>query len=312
MAAINHILFLFLDGIGLGPDDPESNPFAVAHMPVLTELAGGRWLEGLGRSGNGIASFVPTDPRLGIAGRPQSATGQAAILTGRNVPAEIGEHYGPRPDARIRALLAHDNMFKQVVDRGGSAALVNAYPPGFFAAVNRGKRLLSSIQQAAREADVPLFGDDALRQGAAMSPDWTGEGWRNELGYEDTPVYTPREAGRHLGGLAQSRTFSFFSNWITDVLGHRGPFEQAVAMLERFDGVMAGLLDVWSDDGLIIVSSDHGNMEDISSRKHTENDVPTLLVGPGHQRLAAELRTLADLTPLMLQALYGETPTMLE
>lgn len=312
MAAINHILFLFLDGIGLGTDDLAANPFAVARMPVLNELAGGRWLAGTGCSANGVASFVPTDPRLGIPGRPQSATGQAAILTGRNVPAEIGEHYGPRPDARIRAVLAEDNIFKQVVGRGGSAALINAYPPGFFAAVDRGKRLLSSIQQSAHEAGVPLFGDEDLRRGAAMSPDWTGEGWRSELGYADTPVYTPYEAGQLLSKLSQARTFTFFSNWITDVLGHRGPFDQAVAMLERFDGVMAGLLADWPDDGLIIVSSDHGNMEDLSSRKHTENDVPTLLIGNGHQTLAAHVKTLADLTPLMLNALYGDPLPMIE
>ncbi|MBN2470403.1 MAG: hypothetical protein JXN59_06745 [Anaerolineae bacterium] len=305
MPAINHILFLFLDGIGLGAPDPARNPFAVAEMPLLNELAGGRWLAGRERCSNGIASFVPTDPRLGIAGRPQSATGQAAILTGRNIPAAIGEHYGPRPDDRIRAALAEGNIFRQVVARGGSAALINAFPPGFFAAVQRGKRLLSSIQFAAHEAGLPLLDEDDLRRGAAMSPDWTGEGWRTELGYTDTPVYTPQEAGRHLAGLARQRTFTFFSNWITDVLGHRGPFDQAVAILERFDGVMAGLLEAWPEDGLIIVSSDHGNMEDLGSRKHTENDVPTLIIGAGHAALSEQVSTLADLTPLMMKALYG-------
>ncbi|GAB4570932.1 MAG: alkaline phosphatase family protein [Anaerolineae bacterium] len=306
MAAINHVLFLFLDGIGLG-DDIGANPFAVARMSLLNELAGGRWLRSLTATSNHIASFVPTDPRLGVPGRPQSATGQAAILTGRNVPGEIGEHYGPRPDDRIRSVLNAGNLFKQVITYGGSATLVNAYPPGFFAAVDRGKRLLSSIQQAAREAGVELLGDDALRRGDAMSPDWTGEGWRTELGYTDTPVYTPYEAGQHLALLAQRHTLTFFSNWITDVIGHRGPLEHGVAMLERFDGVMAGLLDTWPEDGLIVVTSDHGNMEDLTTRKHTENDVPTLLIGTGHAELAASVTALTDLTPMILHALYGDS-----
>ncbi len=306
MPPINHILFMFLDGIGLGAPNPEINPFAVAEMPRLNALAGGCWLAGRERCSNGCASFVPTDPRLGVPGRPQSATGQAAILTGRNIPAAIGEHYGPRPDDRIRAALAEGNIFRQVVARGGSAALINAFPPGFFAAVQRGKRLLSSIQYAACEAGLSLMDEDALRRGAAMSPDWTGDGWRTELGYTDTPVYTPQEAGRHLAGLVQERTFTFFSNWITDVLGHRGPFEQAVAILERFDGVMDGLLEAWPEDALLIVSSDHGNMEDLGSRKHTENDVPTLIIGAGHATLADRVHSLADLTPLMLTALYGD------
>lgn len=305
MALTKHLLFIFLDGIGLGEDDPATNPFAVANMPLLHDLAGGRWLKGLPRSVNGRASFVPTDACLGVPGRPQSATGQAALLTGRNVAAEIGMHYGPRPNPEVRAIIAEDNLFKQVVAHGDSAALVDAYPPGFFSAVERGKRLLSSIQQAVHEAGIPLMDDQALRRGEAFSPDWTGEGWRAELGYSDTPVYTPEEAGRRLGAVATQRTLTMFSTWITDVIGHRGPFERGVALLERFDRVMAGLLAGWPDDGLIVISSDHGNMEDLGSRRHTENPVPTLIVGRDHAAFADGLTDLVGVTPHILKALYG-------
>ena len=41
----SHILALFLDGIGLGADDPRVNPFAVADLPTLHSLSNGkRWL----------------------------------------------------------------------------------------------------------------------------------------------------------------------------------------------------------------------------------------------------------------------------
>ncbi len=302
---INHVLILFLDGIGLGPDVPERNPFAVARMPLLNSLAGGRWLAGRPPYRDSIGSFVPTDAQLGIAGRPQSATGQAAILTGRNVPAEIGEHYGPRPDDRIRAILAENNLFMEVVARGGSAALVDAYPPGFFHAISRGKRLLSSIQQCVHNAGLPLMDEEALRRGQALSPDWTGDGWRSELGYTDTPLYSPEEAGQLLAALTRQRTLTLFSTWVTDVLGHRGPFERAVAFLERFDRVIAGLLADWPPDALLIVTSDHGNMEDLGTRRHTENNVPTLIIGPGHAALSGTVHNLTDLTPLVLRALYG-------
>ncbi len=310
---VQHLLFMFLDGIGLGEDDPSANPFTAADMPLLNDLAGGRWVRGRSTYTTALASFVPTDPRLGVPGRPQSATGQATILTGRNVPAEIGEHYGPRPNAVIRNILAADNLFKQIVTRDGTAALINAYPPGFFAAVNRGKRLLSSIQQSVREAGLPLFDHQALMEGRAMSPDWTGDGWRSELGYEDTPVYTPQEAGRHLARLSRQRTLTFFSNWITDVLGHRGPFEHAVGILERFDGVMTGLLESWDlESGLIVISSDHGNMEDLTTRKHTENDVPTLVIGSGHEEFVDGLVDLTGLTPRILRALYPDQADVIQ
>src|SRR4051812_30112270 len=145
-----HILLIFIDGIGLGADDPAINPFAAANTPTLNQLAGNqRWLRDTGRVESERAIFIPTDARFGVPGRPQSATGQAVIMTGRNVSAEIGEHYGPRPNPPIRQILAEDNVFKQVTAMGKRAALLDAYPPRFFESINSGKRLRSAIQQAA-------------------------------------------------------------------------------------------------------------------------------------------------------------------
>lgn len=299
------ILLIFLDGIGLGDDDPAVNPFAAAYTPTLAALAGGsKWLRGIPRLDTGRALFIPTDPRLGMPGRPQSATGQAAILTGRNVAAEIGEHYGPRPNPAIRAILNEDNLFKRLVKTGRTAALLDAYPPRFHDLLARGKRLPSSIQQAVLAAGLRLFTEDDIYTGTAMSSDWTGEGWRDYLGYTDTPVYSRAEAGALLARLAMTRDFSFFSHWFTDEIGHRGPFEQGVMLLERFDGVMAGLLAAWDDDaGLIVITSDHGNMEDLSSRHHTENDVPTVVIGRDRHIFADGLHDLTGIAPGVLRVL---------
>lgn len=300
-----HVLLLFLDGVGLGDDDPALNPFAAARTPMLDALAGGHhWLRDTPRSESGRALFIPTDANLGVAGRPQSATGQATIVTGRNVPAEIGEHYGPRPNAEIRAIINENNVFKRVVAAGGTAALINAFPPRFHEAVTSGKRLPSSNQQAAISAGQVLFTDMELYSGTAMSPDWTGQGWRDELGYADTPVYEQAEAGRRLAALAQQRTLTFFEHWVTDVIGHRGPLERGVAVLELFDGVMAGLLDAWDDEhGLVVITSDHGNMEDLSTRHHTENAVPTVVIGAARHVFADGLHDLTGITPGILRVL---------
>jgi len=305
-----HVLLLFLDGVGLGEDDPARNPFAVAHTPVLDALAGNRrWLCSTPRHDNGRALFIPTDPRLGVPGRPQSATGQATILTGRNVPAEIGEHYGPRPTPEIRAIVNADNIFKRVLAGGGTAALINAFPPRFHDAIERGKRLPSSNQQAVLAAGLPLYTEAEIYAGVAMSPDWTGAGWREELGYTDTPLYAQAEAGHRLAALAQQRTFTLFEHWISDVIGHRGPLERGVALLELFDAVMAGLLDAWDDTrGLIVITSDHGNLEDLSTRHHTENDVPTVVIGADRHRFADGFHDLTGITPGILRVLGLDPP----
>lgn len=300
-----HSLFIFLDGIGLGADDPALNPFAAARTPALWSLTGGApWLRATPRMAANGAVFVPTDPRLGVPGRPQSATGQATIFTGRNVAAELGEHYGPRPTPAIRHILAEDNLIKRLVAAGRRVAFLDAYPPRFFDAVRRGKRLLSALQQAVFEAGVPLRGVEELRAGRAFSADFIGQGWRDMLGFSDTPVFAPEEAGARLASVAQDYDFSLISTWITDEIGHRGPLERGVAFLELFDRVLSGLLSVWDTrNGLIILTSDHGNMEDVTVRQHTQNDVPTVAIGAERNTFAEGLAALTDITPGVLRAL---------
>jgi 2,3-bisphosphoglycerate-independent phosphoglycerate mutase len=300
------ILLIFIDGIGLADDDPSTNPFAVAQLPTLHTLSNGkRWLRSTGRQTSERAVFLPTDACLGVSGRPQSGTGQAIIVTGKNISQLIGRHYGPKPDIKTRTILDQNNFFKQVVARGKTATLLEAYPPSWHERINRGKNLPSSYQYAARTANVPFLGEAELRSGNALSGDWTGEGWRTHLGYDDTPVLSPFDAGARLVELARRYSFSFFPHWATDIVGHRGTIGDAVKLLETFDGVMAGILSNWDDDeGLIIITSDHGNMEEIGNRRHTENDVPTVVIGK-QKEIFYDLINLADIVPRMAKVLLG-------
>lgn len=296
-----HILFLFVDGIGLGEDNPDINPFSVAHMPTLQQFTGGlRWLKTTPKQSTPQGAFVPTDPRLGVAGRPQSGSSQAAILTGVNVPQHIGEHYGPKPNAATRQLIDQDNFFMRVKRADKAAALIDAYPKSLLHNIARGKTLPSSIQQAAIASGQALFDDQALREGRAITAEWTGEEWRTHLKFADTPVYTPQEAGRLMVEISRGYAFTFHSHWMTDYVGHRGTVPEGVTFLERLDGVIEGILSVWQpDEGLVLLTSDHGNMEHIGDRHHTENDVPTLIIGADSEAFADGFSQLIDFVPRM-------------
>jgi hypothetical protein len=299
------ILFLFLDGVGLGVDDPGSNPFAVADLPALHSFTGGsRWFRTLSVAHSERGVFIPTDACLGVEGNPQSATGQATIMTGVNVPRAIGGHYGPKPDERVRSVVTQSSMVRTLTQNDVTAGLLNAYPPGFFRGIESGKHLLSANQLALRVADVVMPGPEALFAGRALSSDFTGEGWRTVLGFADAPVLAPREAGRQMARLARDFRFSFFDHWVTDYVGHRGTLDEAVARLQVFDGVVAGLLDEWDDaEGLIVITSDHGNIEDLSKRGHTTNPVPTLIIGQRSHEFAHGLADLTHFAPRILGAL---------
>lgn len=296
-----HILFLFIDGVGLGEDDASNNPLAAANLPTLTRLTNGkRWVHTTGREGNDMAAFVPTDAQLGVAGRPQSGTSQAAILTGVNVPQAVGQHYGPKPNAETRDILAQDNFFMRVKRAGKRAALLDAYPSQLLASIARGKTLPSSIQQAAMASGQALFDIEALRNRQAITAEWTGQEWHSHLKLTDTPLYTPQEAGQLLVELSRQYDFAMHSHWMTDYIGHRGTLGQGVTFLERLDGVIEGILQAWQpEEGLVILTSDHGNLEAMDDRHHTENKVPTLIIGADAVTFAENVRDLADFVPLM-------------
>lgn len=299
------ILFIFLDGIGLGDANPAINPFMAAHTPTLEALANGhRWHRETGTQVSARGVFVPLDAQLGVAGRPQSGTSQAAILTGLNVPQMLNRHYGPKPDAETRVILENDNLFMQLKGMRKSAALINAYPPRLLDDIARGKTLRSSIQHAVYAAGLPLYEKYDLYTDAALSEDFTGEGWRTQLKYADAPVYLPFDAGVKMVTLARGYDFAFFSHWLTDVIGHRGTMPEAMRLLELIDDVLAGVLSAWDDDeGLVILTSDHGNFEDMSHGKHTENLVPCVIIGAGAAAFAEGLTDLTGLTPRIIEAL---------
>ena len=296
------VLFLFLDGIGLGPDNPDTNPFARADMPFLRSLLGGHSLTASAAPFEGDrATLLSLDASLGVDGLPQSATGQAVLLTGVNVPKEIGEHYGPKPDPRVAAYLSNGKtLFSWLSDNHKTAALLNAYPPRYFDGIDSGKRLYSSIPLALTNAGFPLFTHDDFFAGRALSADFTGQGWRDFLGFTESPLLSPEQAGRKTAELASQFDFSLFEYWASDYAGHKQDMDWAVRQLETFDGVLRGMLDTWHDrEGLILLTSDHGNMEDLSTRRHTDARVPGLLFGSKSARteFARGLHDLTGITP---------------
>ena len=294
-----------MDGVGMGNNNPEINPFATAHLPNLTNLLGARWYlspenGGPGRITTERATLVPTDPNMNMSGRPQSATGQATILTGRNVPQIVGEHYGPKPNKPVAAVVQEGNLFQEVVDAGGKAALITPYPQGYFDAINSGRRLYSSVPLAVTSAGLGLMTADDLRTGQAVSPGFTSQAWHDHLGYTDIPILTLYEAGQQIAIIAQSLQFSFFEHWPSDRSGHRGTLEEAVRHLEMIDEALGGLFAAWDwDNGLLIITSDHGNIEEKDHRQHTRNPVPTILFGRNHAQLASKINNLADIAPVV-------------
>lgn len=295
-------ILLFLDGVGLGPADEASNPFVHVDMPAARDLLG---IPHLTDEFAGFASdravLLGLDACLGVPGLPQSGTGQTALLTGLNAPALLGEHDGPYPNDRLRDMLRQGNLFQRLVARGQPVAYANAYPRRFLERVSRGKGRLSANTQAALMADLPLRTGLHLQAGQALSAFLTNERWPEpDL---SLPVISPKEAGTRLVELANHHTLTFFEFWYSDIVGHRREPAEALRLLRRLDEFLAGILETIRPDTLLVVVSDHGNLEDWSTRRHTRNPALTLLAGPGFDHLARRMTALTDVSPALLDYL---------
>lgn len=300
---MGRVLFIFLDGVGIGPRDPETNPFFRAHLPTLNDLLDGQ-IPHLERPEtlHGECVAFPLDCLLGVDGLPQSGTGQTALLTGENGPALHGRHFGPWVPVRLRPLVAERNILSAAQAKGYRCAFANAYPKEFHG--SRWARRPAAPPLAATAAGLLTREATALGQGRALSSEIVNTAWKVRLGYHELPEVTPREAGINLADIAKDFDLTLFAHYATDYAGHRGRMPGGVAALERVDAFLGGVLEALPSDTVLVLASDHGNLEDVRVG-HTLNPVFTLLKGPGARCLREGMVRITEVYDLILNALAG-------
>ena len=305
---------VFVDGVGIGSNDPDVNPFTRARLDTFAQLLDSSTaLTGAVPHASGSATLVPLDATLGIAGLPQSGTGQTSLLTGINAARLFGRHFGPWVPTALRERLAHENLLSLAKRAGRTVAFANAYPEELFsgdrAPPNRDRSkgpisdpLRAGPPIAALGAEVLTRHTPELARGEAIASEITNEGWRKHLKRIELPIVTAEEAGRNLGRIVAQNDLTLFAHYATDSIGHTGHMWEAVEALQKIDEFLAGIVASVPDDTLTLVVSDHGNIEDIRAG-HTVNPALALFVGREHQRCAAGVHSLTDVAPVLLSML---------
>ncbi len=294
------LLFVFLDGVGLGSRDADINPFITARTPFLESLLGDKLSASLVEQQAENFVFRHLDTTLSVPGLPQSATGQAALLTGHNAAQHMGRHYGPWPGPSIWHLLDQGSLFSEVVEASmmntAAATLANVYPPGYFAALQTGKHKVNVPVYAAQAAGLSLRSVEDYRLGQAVSVDLRG----SYLQRYGAGVSSPELEAERLAALAHTHQFTFFDMWQTDSIGHRGSFAEAVALIEDIDRFLGKLAE--TQDLTIVITSDHGNLENKQVKTHTMAQVPLIVLGSGAEPFRTAT-SLLDIAPAIRQCL---------
>lgn len=291
---------VFIDGLGLGAEDPTVNPLITAEMPFMRSLLSGRSLhaatikEGLIKTPTVIK---PTDASLDTAGIPQSATGQTALFSGVNAAAAAGRHVSGFPTRGLRDILKNASIFKIINQTGGKAVFANTFTPEYFESVERGKWRHSVTTTAALAGGCHLFMPPDLLQGEAIYQDITNEQLLDH-GYQ-IPLFEPEEAAANLVKLAAKNDFTLFEYFQTDRCGHRQDFALALTILNRLDRFLGVLGDLEKLHMTLLVVSDHGNIEDLGVKTHTLNPVPTIALGKDAAKFV-DVHSLLDIYPAVL------------
>lgn len=288
------IIYLFYDGIGLGENDPERNPFTRYAHSYLSALGGRSPQQSLPESW----SLIPTDAHLEIPGLPQSATGQTALWTGLNGAKIMGRHMTAFPGPTLVKYVKEYSIIKQFRDHGYRASLLNAYTQKYIERMQKKPRLRSVSSHMQLASGQPYMDLDDLEQGRALYMDYTHEIMHKlypEL-KERFPAQKAYDRGRDLAQIAQSYELVIHEFFLTDKAGHDQSWEMAAWCIQRIEDFLDGLIaNLDEDKDLLLISSDHGNMEDLSSKKHSSNPVPTFSYGKFAKQAASKIRSLTDI-----------------
>jgi hypothetical protein len=301
------VLLIFLDGVGIGTRDPLRNPLFARRPPFLSALLGD--LPSLGRREveSGEALCIPADANLGVAGLPQSGTGQSTLYTGINTARIIRQHFGPYLYSTLKPVVEKHNLFEQLLraDADVRVALANAFPQPFFNYLQGPRRRIVAGMFAALTAGIPFRDIEALKNRVAVSTDLTAERWAG-IGHPEAPVITPYEAGIVLAGVADQNDLTLFEYFLTDKAGHERNMDLATSTLRNVDDMLRGVYDhVDLTRTLVVVTSDHGNVEEIGIKTHTRHPVPVILFGNRRDFPVRSITSISHLVPAIRSFLQG-------
>ncbi len=288
-------ILLFIDGLGWGPADARSNPqysYGGDFFRLPKPESGPVTV-----AGGGLA--VPIDAVLGVEGIPQSATGQTTLFSGVNAQKVLGKHLTGFPNPKLREILRDHSILKSLTERGYAARFLNAFRPRFRELSEERKWTLSATTVANLAADLPFFYLEDVNAGRSIYQEFTNAELISR-GFSVKPMKA-EDAGRIVGRQIRNYDFLLYEYFQTDKAGHSGEIEKSAAQLCLLDEFLRGLLDETSRDVLVVLTSDHGNLEDATTRRHTLNPVPLMAWGEDARGFLAGVSRLDQVAAAILK-----------
>lgn len=293
------VIFIFIDGVGVGRRVPD-NPLSNNGWESFSLFTGS---DGLDETHEAVdvdqIFYKPIDANLGVAGLPQSGTGQVTLFSGVNASKIAGKHFGPFPYSTTRYLLEQESLFHKVIERKKKPVFMNAYPEIFFRK-SRKKDRWTATTLMTKSAGVPLKTVDDVIDGSAVTAEIIQNAWREHLKL-NVPEITIEEAAGRLIQAARDYDLVMYEFYLTDKAGHSMDRNYADSIRNLLDPFLKYIANHISKSDTLVITSDHGNIEDLSKKTHTRNPVPLFV--KGDKKYFSNAESILDVTPAILNLL---------
>ncbi|NVO12225.1 MAG: phosphoglyceromutase [Bacteroidales bacterium] len=272
----NKLIFIFLDGVGLGRD-VDSNPLTKASMPTMFNLIGQKLINTTNIVEQNIL-VKGVDACLGVEGVPQSATGQTALFTGFNAQAILGYHLTAYPNNELISVINNRSILKYAKEKHISSIFANSYTDKFFDFSKQNLSSYSVTTHCVLAAKIRFNTINDLINGKAVHWDITNSTLQG-ISDNRVSIISPFEAGQNLKNIANDYDLVLYECFLPDLIGHKRDMNSSISFLEMFDEFLRGVITNKPSNVNILISSDHGNIEDLSTGGHTKNLVPLICIG---------------------------------
>jgi len=281
-------IFIFIDGLG-HTTSKTHNPLFNSDLRTINKLI--------------LDESKPIDAIMNVAGLPQSATGQTSLFCGLNAQKIFAGHVQGFPTQAMKKLIAQENIFKKLSDKGITSTFANGYNLTDINNIDRNQRRKISVTTAmtlSTFGTVRLASD--LKQGNAVYQDITQEVLVNKGAPLDT--ISEEEAAHRLIKISATHAFTLFEYFETDIAAHSQDIHRIHKALKKLDNFLNALMTQMDfNTQTLIFCSDHGNIEDNSTSLHTLNPVPLFVRGPFENHFYSSINSLQDIQKSILSYL---------
>jgi len=307
---MSKLIFIFIDGVGIGKA-AATNPFFAAKSEYLPFFESGCFLPDQ-------TPIKAIDACMGVQGMPMSATGQTSLFTGTNVPAILNQHRDSFPDPLMRKIIKEKSIFSILRKNHLNPRFLNAFPGSshlftpehvyirddgefhfshhFQATVKRSLSVTTCMMIANHMR--PFGRHDILRE-KALYHDFSNQSINGDG--PDLPKFSPEKAAEIMYKVSRDYDMLLYEFFQTDLFGHGFESKECIDLIQQLNRLLKHLVSLLDrEKDTLIITSDHGNLEDSTTQLHTYNPVPLLAWGYKSDELRNRIQSLADVRPAVV------------